>query len=237
MIKDQEKVSQRAIDWVKTNISLLIDKFANDVIFPSQDNPISVFMAGSPGAGKTEFSKSLLESFKSGKEGIAVRIDPDDIRNLLPEYDGKNSFIFQGATSIAVDKLYDYVLKKNKNFILDSTFSHFEKSYINVKRSIDKDRPIRIHYIYQDPFIAWEFTKKREALEGRNIPKEAFIDQFFAARDVVNKIKDIFKDRIEVDLVIKDYKANTEKIELNISRIDNYIKIRNTREELLMKLL
>ena len=237
MIEDQEKISQRAIDWIKTNISLLIDKFANDVIFPSQENPISVFMAGSPGAGKTEFSKNLLESFKSGKEGIAVRIDPDDIRDFLPEYDGKNSFIFQGATSIAVDKLHDYVLKKKKNFILDGTFSHFEKSYINVKRSIDKGRPVRINYIYQDPFIAWDFTKKREALEGRNIPKEAFVNQFFAARDVVNKVKDIFKDRIEIDLVIKDYKANTEDIKLNISRIDNYIQIIYTPDELLTKLL
>ena len=217
---DEERLANNAIEYIKTNVNLIIKRFADDSLFLSYNNPASVFMAGSPGAGKTEFSKRLIKNFET-----VVRIDPDEIRDILPDYDGKNSFIFQGAASLGVNKLHDYVLKYKKNFILDGTFSNYERSRDNVKRSLDKGRPVLIYYVYQGPIIAWDFTQKREALEGRHIPKEIFIKDFFMAKDAVDKVKVDFGNNIEVDLVVKDFTANTERIELNIEKIDNYLKV------------
>lgn len=232
MNAEEEKLAREAITYIKSNTDLLIEKFANNSLFPSFDNPASVFMAGSPGAGKTEFSKQLIDKFRKDMGTTVVRIDADDIRNMLPGYSGQNAFVFQGAASIGVDKLHDYVLKHKKNFILDGMFANYPRGRENIKRSLDKGRPIVIYYIYQDPIVAWGFTKKRETLEGRRVSKKAFIEGFFESRNVVNKIKVEFGNAIEVDLVMKDFEANTDRTQLNIDIIDNYLKLSYTKEQL-----
>lgn len=181
--------SERAKEFIKKNKRLLFEKFASDKIYKPNEKPISLFMAGSPGAGKTEYSKRFIEKFNSDM----IRIDADDIRQIIPQYNGANSDVVQGAASIAVDILYSHALKNKYNLLLDGTFAKFDIVYRNVERSIDKNREVMICYIYQDPLVAWAFTKKREKLEGRMVPKKAFIEAFINARKNVIKIKSIIK--------------------------------------------
>lgn len=232
MNSEEEKISQEAINFVKKNANFLINEFIKDPLV-SIDNPSSVFMAGSPGAGKTEFSRRLIEKFKQDNIASVIMIDPDEIRNIIPGYDGSNSYLFQAAVSVGVDKLHDHVLKYNKNFILDGTLSNYEKSLNNIRRSLDRGRPTVIYYLYQEPLLAWDFTRKREALEGRRITKEIFIDNFFAAMYNVNRIKAELGNKIELDLVIKNYENDTEDTKLNIDKIDNYIKSSHTKKDLI----
>lgn len=143
-----QKISQDAIDYIKKNYKELIKIFVGENVVKKEGVSISIFMAGSPGAGKTEVSKRLIkeigekESFKE-----IIRIDPDEIRNYLPEYNGKNADLFQGACSIGVEKMHDFALKKNLNFVLDGTFSNFDKACSNIKRSISKNKKIMVVYV------------------------------------------------------------------------------------------
>lgn len=224
------KEAEEAKKFIKRNKKLLIEKFAKPGLYKPTVNPVTIFMAGSPGAGKTEFSKNLAKIL----DKKLVRIDADEIKEIIPQYNGQNSDVVQGASSIGVEKLYDHVLAKKLEAIVDGTFSKYDVSYKNVKRSLDHSRPVVIFYIYQDPAVAWDFTKKREALEGRKIPKSAFIEAFFSAKENVNKIKDIFQDKIEIFLVIKNLNNDndTEKSQFNINNIDNYLKVDYTRKSL-----
>lgn len=228
-----QKISQNAIDYVKKNYKELIKFFVGENIAKKEGASISIFMAGSPGAGKTEVSKNLIkeigekESFKE-----IVRIDSDEIRKYLPKYNGKNADLFQAACSIGVEKIHDFVLKKNLNFVLDGTFSNFNKVYSNIERSISKSKKVMVIYVYQDPIIAWDFTKKREKLEGRRVPKKSFIDQLFLAKENVNKIKDKFGDKIVVHLIEKNLKTGYRQFKNNIRNIDDHIKIEYTKKEL-----
>jgi len=233
----ETKLAQEAINYIKSRKKEIIERFASPSNFLSARMPISVFMAGSPGAGKTEFSKSLLDSFEKKDQKKVIHIDADKIRDILPGYNGKNSYIFQEACSTGVEKIYNSVLKNKQNFILDGTFANFEKAHVNVKRSLKRKRGVSIIYLYQKPLVAWEFTKKREELDGRHIPKEAFIAQLFAAKANVNKIKEIFGDKVQVYLIEKDYKTGFIKIEFNIKSIDNYISIDYDKDELRKQLL
>jgi len=199
--------AEKAKKFIKSNKKLLIEKFANSGIYAATENPISLFMAGSPGAGKTEYLKALIKIF----DEPIVRIDADDIRDIIPIYNGKNSDVVQGAASLGVEKLYDHVLSKKIDVIIDGTFAIYDIAYRNIKRSISKERRVGIFYIYQDPMVAWEFTKKREKLEGRMVPKDIFIRSFFAAKENVNKIKGIFKEKVRVYLVIKNFSNDIEK--------------------------
>ena len=47
-------------------------------------------MAGSPGAGKTEYSKRFVDGVKKDTGASIVRIDGDEIREILPQYNGSN---------------------------------------------------------------------------------------------------------------------------------------------------
>jgi len=228
--EDDSKISQEAKIFVKREKKALIDKFANLEKYPSTEKPFSFFMAGSPGAGKTEFSKRLIEIMAPIP---IVRIDADEIREFIPWYNGKNSDIVQGAAAIAVDKLNYYTLKHKQNSIMDGTFANYEIAHRNIINSLNKNRSIGVFYIYQDPIIAWDFTRKREKLEGRYVPKEAFIDAFFKAKENVQLIKEEFGDKIELNLVIKNIDNEDEDIKSDIkTTIDNLIETPYTKKSL-----
>lgn len=230
---DKQQMCLNSIEYVKRNKKDIILKFADPSKYTPETNPISVFMAGSPGAGKTEFSNRLVFELKNKGliEKDPVIIDPDEIRKIFPGYTGDNAYIFQASSAIGVEKLYDHVLSKKQSAIIDGTFSS-EKSIQNIERSVHDNRPVEIFYIYQDPKVAWEFTKKREALEKRNIPRTSFIDAFLASKDNVNKAKELFGDKIKLNLVKKDFEKGLEELKLNIDKVDHHLNIAYTRDEL-----
>jgi len=221
------KTSEDAKQFIKKNKKLLYDRFASENLLKPKDRPISIFMAGSPGAGKTEYSKRFIQKF----EGDIARIDADEIRKIIPQYTGANSDIVQGAASIGVDILFGYVLKKKYNLLLDGTFAKFDIAYRNIERSLNKGREVAVCYIYQEPLIAWEFTKKREKIEGRRIPKKAFIESFVNSKKNVEKIKEIFKNKVEIYLIIKDYTNNIKESYFDVY-IDSYLDTEYNKDDL-----
>lgn len=228
MIAEEEsKQSEAAFQWIKAQRQKLIEKFANTKEYVADAQPMSFFMAGSPGAGKTEISKRLIARFKQKP----IRIDAGEIRTVCEGYTRENSHIFQKAASKGVNILYEYALKKNINVILDGTFA-YSRALENIQRSLDHGRKVEIYFVYQDPMQAWEFTKKRELVERRKVSKEIFIDSFFKAQENTNKAKEYFGSSIELNLIIKDFEEDLERLELNIPNIDHFIKKVYTKEEL-----
>ena len=221
-----EDIKQEAITFIKKNKSLLISTFADLSVCPAADKPVTYFMAGSPGAGKTEVSKRFINGLeKRNKNFKAVRIDADEIKEIIPSYDKTNSDLVQNGASLGVQKLYDYCLDKKQNVLVDNTFSNFGISCNNIERSLKRGREVGIIYIYQDPLLAWDFTKSRGLVEGRYIPKDFFIESFFNAKNNVDKVKQIYGEKVNVFLVIKSYTNGIEKTHFNVDEIDNYIKI------------
>lgn len=230
-------ISQEAIDWAKKNKQIFIDKICNLNNHPPSEKPFTFFMAGSPGAGKTEFSKSIIpELQKRDPNSAIVRIDIDEIRNLIPQYNGKNSSEIQSAASIGVEKIFDYVQKHNQNAIVDSTLASYEKANNDIQRAIDRKRGVGIYYLYLDPLVAWDFTKKREVLDGRRVPKEIFINAFIKSKENVNLLKKKYGNKIEVYLIERSLEKGIEKTYFDIENIDSYLKTRYNAE-LLQKII
>jgi UDP-N-acetylglucosamine kinase len=219
-------ISLDALNFIKRKDKQkeLCDKFSSLETFPPVSNPSAYFLAGSPGAGKTEYSKSFIKGLEeTNPKRKIVRIDPDEIREFIPQYNHRNTCEIHSAAYRGVDILLNHVFKYNQEFLLDGTFAHYQPSRRNVERAIRDQRNVGILYIYQNPLVAWDFTKKREAFEGRNIPKDVFINDFFAAKENVNKIKEDFKDKVEIWLIVKNNLQGVERTEFNIKNIDYYI--------------
>ncbi len=217
--------SEDAVAYVKNHHKQLVQKVCSAELYEPSTDPFTLFMAGSPGSGKTEYSKSLLKELeqKDASKRI-VRLDTDELRVLLPQYSGDNSDIVQKATTILFDKAFDHIHKKRLSAIIDTTFAS-PRSAQNVERAMNRGRKVGILYLYQDPLIAWDYTKKREKIEGRTVPKEVFINAYFAAKENVDQIKRKYGDQIELNLFEKDKENNfVRKARFNIQSLDGLLK-------------
>lgn len=231
MDTEDEKIKRRAEFFARKNKLKIAKEKTNPEIFPPEEFPVSVFMAGSPGAGKTESSRKLIE--KLTKDGRSVlRIDIDEFRPIFEGYKGDNSYLFTSAASIIADKIHDLALKNKQNFIFDGTLSNLGRARENIRRSLGKNRFIQIVYVYQDPKQAWEFVKGRETKEGRKIPRETFIEQYFIARENTNTLKREFGKDIEIFLIVKNIDGTDSSSHGNIEIIDTYIPEKYTRDDL-----
>ena len=210
-----EDLQNKAFAWVKSREGKekLIELFASPNSYSSEPKPVSLFMAGSPGAGKTEVSKGFIKRF----EQKPVRIDADEIRAQCPGYNGGNSSLFQKCADKGVNILYDFCLKNNFNIILDATFAYGDAMQ-NIERSLSRNRTVDIWFIYQDPIQAWKITKAREFIEGRMVPLEVFVKAYFRSQENVNKAKEKFGDKISLNFILKNFEGNFEKLKVNIDR-------------------
>lgn len=225
---EDEEIRKAAQRFIQHSKALLVDRFAASSTHKPDDFPVSVFMAGSPGAGKTEVSIELVKQFMSP----AVRIDADEIRKLCDGYTGENAHLFQSAASIGVETLYNYCLDQRLNMVVDGTFAH-QKTTANIEKSLTRGRKVIIYFVYQDPIVAWDFTKKRERVEERRVTKETFIRGYFLSRANVNAAKAQFGNRIELNLLVKNLtNDNVSAIHGNIQSVDLYLEKLYTEDEI-----
>jgi predicted ABC-type ATPase len=230
---EEEKIKERALSFAKSIKKEISLQYSDVNTYSSDDVPTSIFMAGSPGAGKTETSQNIKKKIEVEGEKKVLCIDIDELRKLFVDYSGKNAHLFQHSATLLADAIHDKALKNSLNFIFDGTFSQYEIAEKNIKRSLDRGRFVNIIYVYQEPVLAWEFTKKRELIEGRRVTKEKFIDQFIKSREVVENIKKRYGSKIRLDIVIKNIGKSDSKYFLNQKDIKSVIKEKYSRQDLL----
>jgi predicted ABC-type ATPase len=228
---DEQRIADEAVQFARTHKKAIAKRIADPSVHPAERHPVAVFMAGSPGAGKTESARELIAKFED--EGVKVLcIDPDELRCEFSNYDGRNSYLFQGAVSILVDKIIDLAYEWDQSFILDGTLSNPDRARKNIGRALRHGRTVQILYVYLDPLQAWEFVRAREIVEGRRIPPEEFIGQYFAAREVVNSLKRELGPDISVDLLQKPIRGSERLFRAGIDQIDNHIPETYDRKQL-----
>lgn len=235
--ESERRIYDEAIAFARVNKKTRCAQLTDPTVYHREAHPVSVFMAGSPGAGKTEAAKELIAQLERLPEAPKVlRIDPDDLRSEFPGYTGTNSWLFQHAAPIWVDRMVDLVLIQGQSFILDGTLADYDRAKRNVERSLKRGRAVMLLYVYQSPLLAWEFVQTREATEGRRVFPKQFTDQYLGARDVVNRLKQEFGPRITVDLLLKPNDQARKLVRLGVEQIDYHVPERFTRANLEAKL-
>lgn len=228
---EEKAIQDEALVFARENKKAIAKRLTDTSRFTPEDEPVSVFMAGSPGAGKTEASVELLAMVEENDVEI-LRIDPDELRHEFPSYTGDNPWLMQKGVSVLVEKIHDLALRQKQSFLLDGTLSNYDKAEQNILRSLKKERMVQILYVYQEPMLAWEFVKSRESVEGRGIRPENFIGQYFAARNVVNRLKAKFGADLKVDLLLKNTDNTHRLYKAGVDQIDNHIPEKYTSTDL-----
>jgi replication-associated recombination protein RarA len=127
-LSEQEtRVEQEALEYARAQKKVIARRLTDLTVYLPEKDPVSVFMAGSPGAGKTEASIELIAKIGTP----VIRIDPDELRSEFPAYNGENAY-FQKAVSVLVDRIHDNALDQSQNFLLDGTLSRYDLARKNV---------------------------------------------------------------------------------------------------------
>lgn len=219
-----------AKNFAKANKKIFINQAISGATKNQQ--PVAIFMAGTPGAGKTEVATSIMELFSP----TPARIDADEFRKLFPAYNGSNSSQFQGAAAMMVDKVLEYVLgdkhtEPKYSFILDGTFA-FKNATMNIKRSLTRGFDVQVYFVYQSPVESWRFTREREKKEGRNVPLDIFINAYYVSRKNIIAVKKQFGDKVKLRVIVKDYEKATYQAYDNVQDIEKIIPKLYNEEEL-----
>ena len=217
--KEEIKIKTTAMAYARIIRNTIAKRETNLEIFPAVDIPASIFMAGSPGSGKTEAAKILITKMGGG----VIRIDADKYRPEFPAYRGDNSYLFQSAVNEIVHSVHDMALKQQQNFLLDGTLAHYETAKSDINSSLKSNRDVQIIYVYQDPLLAWEFVQAREEVEGRMVPLESFIERYFMARENVNNLKIHFGSDVRVDLLIRNFDNLHHDYKKDVKSVDEHI--------------
>lgn len=229
MNDEDQEIEQRAIEFSKKNRTRIGRELSDTNKFPADEQPVSIFMCGSPGAGKTEASKVFLEAFA---DTSIIRLDPDELRDYFEDYAGNNSYLFQKGVSFIVERTLDFIFKNSQSFVLDGTFSNFNIASKNIDRSLKRERTVLIIFVYQEPSLAWEFVQAREKVEGRKIQSETFIEQFLGAQSVIRQVKAKYGDAVKVDLLLKNTDGSPREYRDNIADIEQHINKKYSRSDL-----
>jgi hypothetical protein len=220
---EELKIQNSAIEFAKRNRTEICRRLTDKEVYIPEKSPVSVFMSGSPGAGKTEFSTDLISQLEKNGTKI-LRLDPDNLRCEFEEYSGFNSYLFQPAVSLLVERSLDYIYKNKQSFLLDGTLASYGVAEKNIKRSLDKKRDVLILFVYQRPELAWQFVEAREKVEGRRIRPENFVEQFFGAQEVIESLKRKFRKKIRVDIILKDNDGKTKNHHSNVDSVKQFLK-------------
>ncbi|MBQ7802536.1 zeta toxin family protein [Candidatus Saccharibacteria bacterium] len=202
---------------------------SNSGATPSE-NLSGIFMAGLPGAGKTELSRALVEIANLRP----VRIDMDELATFIEGYTPEKADVFRKEATILLAETYSQVLKRKLDFIMDGTFSS-KNAKLNIKRALKRSYNIKIVYTCQDPKLAWNFTKAREKVEHRAIKLEGFVKSYYGTIENIKELSEKYKSQITVDVV---FKTSTNEIGswlegIKPTEIDDMIKVEYNKDNLI----
>ena len=181
---DEDQIYQ----WVKDNKKGLVERFFAGLEPLKTEDRTAVFMAGIPGAGKTEF---IRRSIKLKGPSLIV-IEHDKLVELIDGYQAKHYYAYRRAGSIMVTEIFNRCLRDGLSFVLDTTLAR-GRSTSNVSRALAKNYRVDIYYVIQDYDKAWSFTRDRERKDRRDIGRTEFDELCQLINPNLSKIYEIHK--------------------------------------------
>jgi predicted ABC-type ATPase len=185
----------------------IINTFKNEVVCITEGKPIAIFMGGSPASGKSSFLRKYSPYLL--KEEI-LKVDADEIRAMLPEYEGYNAAQTHLETKDIVNTLLsdrNIGIPCDFDLIYDGTMNSV-KSYIPLMDILRK-RGYKIFIVYMDNVDKDVIIKRaleRYQKSGRFVPLEVIEDFFEKGKTAFNQLKKDVDGYMVIDGSSQDYK-------------------------------
>jgi predicted ABC-type ATPase len=168
----------------------ILNEFKDNLVCIESDEPIAILMGGSPASGKSTFLRKYAPYLLSEE---LLRIDADEVRSMLPEYEGWNASQTHLETKDIVNTLLSdrtIGLPCNFDLIYDGTMNN-TKSYLPLIKLL-KELGYKIFVVYIDNVpkdVIVDRALKRYQKSGRFVPLEVIDDFFSKGKSALNEIK------------------------------------------------
>ncbi len=189
----------------------IIDEFKGDLVCIQQDEPIAILMGGSPASGKSTFLRKYAPYLLDDE---ILRIDADETRSRLPEYDGWNASATHLETKDIVNTLLSdrtIGLPCEYDIIYDGTMNN-TKAYLPLIKLLRK-LGYKIYVVYVDNVpksVIEKRVKERYQKSGRFVPLEVVDDFFSKGKTALNEIKKKVDGYMVIDGSDSNYKILEE---------------------------
>jgi predicted ABC-type ATPase len=185
----------------------IINTFKDEVVCITEGKPIAIFMGGSPASGKSSFLRKYSPYLL--KEEI-LKVDADEIRAMLPEYEGYNAAQTHLETKDIVNTLLsdrNIGIPCDFDLIYDGTMNSV-KSYIPLMDILRK-RGYKIFIVYMDNVpkdVVIKRALERYRKTGRFVPLEVIEDFYAKGKTAFNELKKDVDGFMVIDASNQDYK-------------------------------
>lgn len=226
--------NDRLVEWVKKNKKDFILKMVREAGVEPDAEPGAFFMAGLPGAGKTEISKNMIADFKVP----ILRIDMDEIAEELPGYKPEHADKFRKSATLLLSETFSYAIHHDLDFLMDGTFGSTKASE-NIERCLKRGYSVQIVYAFQNPKLAWEFTLAREKVEHRAIKFDGFVEAYYKTINNIKGVSEKYGDKVVIDIAIKDDKNQVGEWKRNVQmdEIDKLLNVEYNKDKLIKEIL
>ena len=184
----------------------ILQEFKDKLVCIESDEPIAILMGGSPASGKSTFLRKYAPYLLSEE---LLRIDADEVRSKLPEYEGWNASQTHIETKDIVNTLLSdktIGMPCKTDVIYDGTMNS-TKSYLPLIALLKK-LGYKIFVVYIDNVPKDKIVKRaleRYGKSGRFVPLEVIDDFFGKGKVALNEIKQKVDGYMIIDGSSSDY--------------------------------
>jgi predicted ABC-type ATPase len=208
----------------KLHRQIILD-FKKDLVCVESTNPIAILMGGSPASGKSTFLKKYAPYLLKSE---ILKVDADEIRAKLPEYEGFNA----SQTHLETKDIVNTLLSDRSigipcrfDVIYDGTMNS-TKSYlplINLLKSLG----YKVFIVYIDKVpkdVVIRRSIERYKRSGRFVPLSVIDDFFEKGTEALDKLKGSVDGYMVIDGSDTEYKI-IERGGMRLPKNRNYSKI------------
>lgn len=143
--------------------------------------PIAYIMGGGGASGKGTILKRLTKLGAVSDEGV-VHVDPDAIKERLPEYkqivergDSRAAATVHEESSTIAKRVVAEALAKKTDIVLDRTMADEAKALKEIRALKEAGYEVRLFGVTVDPFSAIRRADKRAKRSGRYVPPKELL--------------------------------------------------------------
>lgn len=141
-MKDGEYTPERQALHDKIIRHILSPEKIEAAMPPEGEAPTFTILGGRGGSGKSWFNGKVFDPNK------AIVLDADEIKHMLPEYDGWNAFQVHEESGHLFDRLTDMAEGMGLNLVHDATMKTAKKAVALVQRFKDSGYRVEAHYMH-----------------------------------------------------------------------------------------
>lgn len=132
--KERKKIHNKIYDYLLKNESNAKPK--------DGESPTFVILGGRGGSGKSKLNGLAYDPDKF------IKIDPDEIKEMLPEYNGSNAWEVHEESSDMSKELLKIARQKGLNVVLDGTMSGYDSAKKKINDFKDSGYNIEGYYMH-----------------------------------------------------------------------------------------